>query len=98
MAESPSTWVDLDLARRRAIAADSRLAHNSPLHRQPITTLDDHLARGLRVEALRELVDGFSPRSDEDDAILVAGDLAFGPPILRPPSVRDFYAFEGHVR
>ena len=25
-------------------------------------------------------------------------DLAFGPPILRPPSLRDFYAFEGHVR
>ena len=22
----------------------------------------------------------------------------FGPPVLRPPSVRDFYAFEGHVR
>ena len=22
----------------------------------------------------------------------------FGPPILRPPSLRDFYAFEGHVR
>src|SRR5205085_5778267 len=27
-----------------------------------------------------------------------AGDLLFGPPILRPPSLRDFYAFEGHVR
>ena len=22
----------------------------------------------------------------------------FGPPILRPPTIRDFYAFEGHVR
>ena len=22
----------------------------------------------------------------------------FGPPVLRPPSLRDFYAFEGHVR
>jgi fumarylacetoacetate (FAA) hydrolase len=24
--------------------------------------------------------------------------LLFGPPVLRPPSLRDFYAFEGHVR
>ena len=24
-------------------------------------------------------------------------DLAFGPPVLRPPSLRDFYAFERHV-
>ena len=30
--------------------------------------------------------------------MLEAGDLRFGPPVLRPPSVRDFYAFEGHVR
>ena len=27
-----------------------------------------------------------------------AAGLAFGPPVLRPPSLRDFYAFEGHVR
>ena len=24
-------------------------------------------------------------------------DLRFGPPVLRPTSLRDFYAFEGHV-
>ena len=30
--------------------------------------------------------------------MLDAADLVFGPPILRPPSLRDFYAFEGHVR
>ena len=29
--------------------------------------------------------------------MLDADELAFGPPILRPPSLRDFYAFEGHV-
>ena len=34
----------------------------------------------------------------DDDAVLDAADLAFGPPVLRPPSLRDFYAFEGHVR
>jgi fumarylacetoacetate (FAA) hydrolase len=96
--EAPGRWLDLEVARRRAAAADPRLAHNSALHRQPIGTLDDHLARGLRIEALRELVDGFVPRSDDDDAILESADLAFGPPVLRPPSVRDFYAFEGHVR
>ena len=30
--------------------------------------------------------------------VLDAADLVFGPPILRPPGLRDFYAFEGHVR
>ena len=63
-----------------------------------MTTLDDHLARGLRVEALRDLLDGFQPRDEDDDALLDAGDLVFGAPVLRPPSLRDFYAFEGHVR
>jgi len=93
-------WVDLELARRRAVGANPNLTHDSILHRQSITTLDDHLARGLRVEALAELVDGFTPRGgpDEDDAVLEATDLRFGPPVLRPPSLRDFYAFEGHVR
>ena len=96
----PGAWIDLEIARRRAVAADPNLAHDRLLHRQPVTTLDDHLARGLRVEALTELVDAFEPRGEpaDDDAILDADDLAFGPPILRPPSLRDFYAFEGHVR
>ncbi len=96
--EAPARWLDLEIARHRAAATDPRLAHNSALHRLPIGTLDDHLARGLRVDALRELVEGFIARSDDDDAILEANGLAFGPPVLRPPSVRDFYAFEGHVR
>ena len=96
--DEPGRWLDLEVARRRAVAADARLAHNSVLFRQPLTTLDDHLTRGLRVEALRDLVEGFAARDDGDDAVLTARDLAFGPPILRPPSLRDFYAFEGHVR
>jgi len=96
--ERPSSWLDLEVARRRAIQADAGLTHNSALHRSPLTTLDDHLARGLRIEAFRELVEGFEARGDDDDAVLSATDLAFGPPVLRPPSVRDFYAFEGHVR
>ena len=95
-----SGWIDLEVARRRAIAADGNLAHDSSLHRQRVTTLDDHLSRGLRVAALADLVDGFVPRGEpgDDDAVAHAGDLAFGPPILRPPSFRDFYAFERHVR
>jgi fumarylacetoacetate (FAA) hydrolase len=95
--DAPAHWVDLEGARRRATASDPRLAHNSVLYRQPLTTLDDLLERGLRVEALRELVEGFEPRAD-DDAVLPGAELAFGPPVLRPPTVRDFYAFEGHVR
>jgi fumarylacetoacetate (FAA) hydrolase len=97
-AEAPVHWLDLEVARRRAVAGDPRLAHNSVLHRLPMGTLDDHLARGLRVESLRELVEGFHARDEEDDAVLDARALQFGPPILRPPSIRDFYAFEGHVR
>jgi fumarylacetoacetate (FAA) hydrolase len=96
--DAPDRWLDLELARRRAIAADAGLAHNAALFRQPITTLDAHLARELRVEALRELVEAFAPRDDDDEAVLTANQLAFGPPVLRPPSLRDFYAFEGHVR
>ena len=96
----PEHWIDLEVARRRAIAADRNLAHDRILHRQPVGTLDDHLARGLRVEALTELVEGFVPRGDrgDDEAVLDAGDLRFGPPILHPPTLRDFYAFEGHVK
>ena len=96
--EAPARWLDLEVARRRAAAADPALAHNEVVFRQPLTTLDDHLARGLRIEALRELVEAFAPRAEDDDAVLATHDLAFGPPVLRPPSLRDFYAFEGHVR
>jgi fumarylacetoacetate (FAA) hydrolase len=82
------------------VAARPSLAHDAVLFRQPVTTLDDHLARGLRVATLVDLVEGFVPRGDpaEDDALLVVDDLRFGPPILDPPSFRDFYAFERHVR
>lgn len=98
--EQPATWLDLEIARRRALAANPNLAHDSALHRQAVTTLDDLLARGLRVSALGELLDSFAPRAgpDEDDAVLQFDDLRFGLPILRPPSLRDFYTFEGHVR
>lgn len=98
--DPPAHWLDLEVARRRAIARRPALAHDAVLYRQPVTTLDDHLARGLRVAAIEELVDGFEPRADtaEDDAILQADGLRFGPPVLLPPSLRDFYAFERHVR
>jgi len=96
--EAPECWLDLEVARRRAVSARPTLAHDSVLHRQPVTTLDEHLARGFRVGTLRDLVEGFAPRDADDDAVLAAGDITFGPPILRPPSLRDFYAFEGHVR
>ncbi|HEX7472086.1 MAG TPA: fumarylacetoacetate hydrolase family protein [Candidatus Limnocylindrales bacterium] len=93
----PAEWLDLEVARRRLVAAVPERAHNAALFRQPIRTLDDHLAAGLRIATLAEIVEQFQPREADDDAVLAAGDLAFGPPILRPPSLRDFYAFEGHV-
>ncbi len=91
-------WLLLEEARLGLLVADPGRAHNSALLRQPITTLDDHLGRGLRVETLAELVEGYGGPTDDDEVILDAADLDFGPPILRPPSLRDFYAFEGHVR
>jgi len=93
-----ATWLDLEMARRRLVAADPRRAHNAVLFRQPVTTLDDHLGNGLRVDALGDLVEGFAPRDEEDDAVVESADLVFGPPVLRPTSLRDFYAFEQHVR
>jgi 2-keto-4-pentenoate hydratase/2-oxohepta-3-ene-1,7-dioic acid hydratase in catechol pathway len=86
-----SRWRDLEVARRSLIAREPARAHNSSLFRQPITTLDDHLARGLRVDALGDLLEAHV------DEPMDASVLAFGPPILAPPTFRDFYAFEQHV-
>ena len=97
--DPPLHLVDLEIARRRAVALRPERAHDALLYRQPITTLDDHLARGLRVVTLTDLVDGFVPRGgpDEDEAVLEADDVRFGPPVLAPPSLRDGYGFEQHV-
>jgi fumarylacetoacetate (FAA) hydrolase len=96
--DPPTRWLDLDIARRRAVASRPTLAHDQVLFRQPVTTLDDHLGRGLRVAALADLVDGFEARADDDAAVTREADLVFGPPVLTPPSVRDGYGYEGHVR
>ena len=84
-------WLDLEAARRALVAAEPGRAHNSALFRRPVTTLDAHLAAGLRVGALGDLLE-----APVDDA-LDADDIRFGPPVLRPPTFRDFYAFEQHV-
>src|SRR5699024_477787 len=93
----PVAWLDLEPVRRRMTAAEPALAHNDELFRRPVTTLDGHLARGLRVADLALIVERFEARSEDDDAVLAAADLVFGPPVLEPPSLRDFYAFERHV-
>jgi fumarylacetoacetate (FAA) hydrolase len=98
-------WLDLEAARRALAHDDNRRAHNDALFRRPITTLDAHLAAGARVEALRAVVDPYLAdpgrlpgRDDDDDALTLDGArLRFGPPLLRPTSLRDFYAFEQHV-
>jgi fumarylacetoacetate (FAA) hydrolase len=94
--EKPDGWLDVEVARRRLLRGDPRREHNSVLFRNQVTTLDDHLGRGLRVGALAEIVEAYELRED-DDAALDPTDLVFGPPLLRPLSLRDFYAFEGHV-
>jgi fumarylacetoacetate (FAA) hydrolase len=91
-------WLDLEEARQGLVVEDPSRAHNSPLFRTPLSTLDELLARGLRVEALTEIVEGYARATENDEAILDAADLQFGPPILRPPGLRDFYAFEQHVK
>jgi fumarylacetoacetate (FAA) hydrolase len=94
----PRLWLDLEEARQGLVVEDPRRAHNSPLFRQALTTLDEHLARGLRVAALAEIVEGYAAATDDDEAIFDAADLVFGPPVLQPTSLRDFYAFERHVK
>src|SRR5690606_115007 len=84
-------WLDLEAARRTLVAERPERAHNSALFRAPITTLDAHLAGGLRVDALGDLLEA------EPEEPMDASGLQFGPPILSPPSFRDFYAFEQHV-
>lgn len=98
--DEPARWLDLEPARRRLLAQDPELGHNEALFRERLTTLDAHLAAGRRVEGLRAIVEPFQvdPPEPEDDLGLEAEDLRFGPPILQPPSFRDFYAFEAHVR
>ena len=86
-----TSWMDLEASRRSLIARDPARAHNSALFRQPITTLDAHLAGGLRVDALADLLE-----ADAEEP-MDASVLRFGPPILAPPTFRDFYAFEQHV-
>jgi fumarylacetoacetate (FAA) hydrolase len=86
-----ATWLDLETARQAIVARDPARAHNSALFRQAITTLDAHLASGHRVDALADLLDA------EPEEPIDASGLEFGAPILQPPSLRDFYAFERHV-
>ncbi len=95
--EAAGTWLDLDPARRRLVAADPRRAHNDALYRTPLSTLDAHLGNGLRVAPLGEILDRFTAAGEDDEALLPGPGLVFGPPILRPPALRDFYAFERHV-
>jgi fumarylacetoacetate (FAA) hydrolase len=96
----PDRWLDLEPARRRLVAEHPELGHNDALFRQRLTTLDAHLAAGRRVAQLRAIVEPFTDGHPEVDeaTLLTAGDLRFGPPVLEPPSFRDFYAFETHVR
>ncbi len=93
-------WLDLEIARRRLLRVDPGQGHNEAVFRRPVTTLDAHLAAGGRVADLRSIAEPFLGRAIDmdDDLALDSADLGFGPPILAPRSLRDFYAFEDHVR
>ena len=100
-------WLLLDEARAWLTADQPMRAHNDALLRTPLTTLDAFLAeRRGRVESLAGLVEAIAVRpelldtaaDDEGGELAVeAGELRFGPPVIAPPSLRDFYAFEEHV-
>jgi fumarylacetoacetate (FAA) hydrolase len=100
-------WLLLEPARQWLLADDPRRGHNSALLRQPITTLDRFLAEGRgRIESLAALVEPLAARPDALEAdgegeaaplVEEASGLHFGPPVLSPPTFRDFYAFERHV-
>ncbi len=99
-------WLLLEEARRFLLGDDPAAAHNASLFRTPITTLDAFLAdRRGRLEALRSLLgpllerpEALGPSDEGGEMALPADELRFGPPLLAPTSLRDFYAFERHVR
>ena len=98
-------WLQLEEARAWLAADQPMRAHNESLLRSPLTTLDAFLGeRRGRIESLAALVEPLADReelleaTDEGGGMAMAEpDLTFGPPLLRPTSFRDFYAFEQHV-
>ena len=68
-------WLDLEAARRRLVHADPALAHNEPLFRRPIGTLDEVIGAGIRVARLEALLPA-AVEFDEDE-FLHAADLRF---------------------
>ena len=96
--DPPTRWLDLEVARRRAVRARPALEHDRPLYRRPVTTLDDHLSAGRRVAELADLLEDFTAATRDDDDAVLDADLVFGSPVLAPVSLRDGYGFERHVR
>ena len=76
----PAGWT----SRRRAAArrAQDRPRPQRGLFRQPITTLDAHLARGLRVDALADLLDAERRRADGCARTSTSGRRSSQPPTL----------------
>jgi hypothetical protein len=56
--------------------------------------LDGDRVRGLRATGMIEWLAGEREESGEEVAL---GDVELLAPVPEPPSVRDFFAFEGHV-
>ena len=98
--DAPTRWVDLEVARRRAIGRRP----GAGARRRPLSPAADDARRpvstgGLRVEALRELVEGFEPRERTTTRPSSTRRISrSGRPSFDRRRVRDFYAFEGHVR
>src|SRR3954447_261347 len=78
----PVHWLDLEVARRRAIRARPALEHDPVPYRPPLSALDAHMPAGLGVDAPGDVVDGFVRRAPDEEAVLDERALRFGPPIL----------------
>lgn len=95
----PGRWLDVERARRRLLDTTPALQRDVAALSSPLSTLDDLLARGLRIAALGEVLDrAVATEVAEGDAVLESAGLRFGPPVLHPPSIRDGFGFEAHVR
>src|SRR5258705_428679 len=105
LAAAPSgggSWLDLEGGRRRLLAADPQRSHNAVLFRPPITTLDHHLDRGLRTEAIGGylVLNDWSARDIQRDETTVrlgpakGKDFAttIGPWITTPDEIADALA------
>jgi fumarylacetoacetate (FAA) hydrolase len=98
-ARDPSLAHNEALFREPVTTLDAQLAAGRRVdHLRALAGPFGAAGSGAAGKAVATTPSGPITATDLDDLALEAPDLNFGPPILRPGSLRDFYAFEVHVR